>query len=279
MTQHRLQGKVAVITGAASGIGAATARRFKEEGCALILGDIQSDLGHDLANALGDRVFFEHCNVTLEADVKKLVDLALSAFGQLDIMFNNAGIVGAKGPIDQTPADEWRITTDILINGVFYGVKHAAAVMKQQRSGSIINMSSVAGVMGGLAPHAYTTAKHAVIGLTTSASAELCQHNVRVNAIAPFSMATPMVADAHLQDHHATDEVAKTLAANSPLPGRAGTALDVANAALWLGSDESGYTSGLTLTTDAGVTTGSIVRRPNYDDYVPMQKEAGNRGV
>ena len=279
MTQHRLQGKVAVITGAASGIGAATARRFREEGCALILGDIQSDLGHDLVNALGDRVFFEHCNVTLEADVKKLVDRALSAFGQLDIMFNNAGIVGAKGPIDQTPADEWRITTDILINGVFYGVKHAAAVMKQQRSGSIINMSSVAGVMGGLAPHAYTTAKHAVIGLTTSASAELCQHNVRVNAIAPFSMATPMVADAHLQDHHATDEVAKTLAANSPLPGRAGTALDVANAALWLGSDESGYTSGLTLTTDAGVTTGSIVRRPNYDDYVPMQKEAGNRGV
>ena len=279
MTQQRLQGKVAVITGAASGIGAATARRFKDEGCALILGDIQSDLGHDLADALGDRVFFEHCNVTLEADVKKLVDRALSAFGQLDIMFNNAGIVGAKGPIDQTPADEWRITTDILINGVFYGVKHAAAVMKQQRSGSIINMSSVAGVMGGLAPHAYTTAKHAVIGLTTSASAELCQHNVRVNAIAPFSMATPMVADAHLQDHHATDEVAKTLAANSPLPGRAGTALDVANAALWLGSDESGYTSGLTLTTDAGVTTGSIVRRPNYDDYVPMQKEAGNRGV
>ena len=279
MTHQRLQGKVAVITGAASGIGAATARRFKEEGCALILGDIQSELGHDLAQELGDRAFFEYCNVTLEADVKKLVDRALSEFGQLDIMFNNAGIVGAKGPIDQTPADEWRITTDILINGVFYGVKHAAAAMKQQRSGSIINMSSVAGVMGGLGPHAYTTAKHAVIGLTTSASAELCQHNVRVNAIAPFSMATPMVADAHLQDHHATDEVAKTLAANSPLPGRAGTALDVANAALWLGSDESGYTSGLTLTTDAGVTTGSIVRRPNYDDYVPMQKEAGNRGV
>ncbi len=279
MGQQRLKGKVAVITGAASGIGAATARRFKNEGCALILGDIQSDLGHDLAQELGDRAFFEYCNVTLEEDVKKLVDRALSAFGQLDIMFNNAGIVGAKGPIDQTPADEWRITTDILINGVFYGVKHAAAVMKEQRSGSIINMSSVAGVMGGLAPHAYTTAKHAVIGLTTSASAELCQHNVRVNAIAPFSMATPMVADAHLQDHHATDEVAKTLAANSPLPGRAGTALDVANAALWLGSDESGYTSGLTLTTDAGVTTGSMVRRPNYDDYVPMQKEAGNRGV
>ena len=194
-------------------------------------------------------------------------------------MFNNAGIVGAKGPIDLTPADEWRATTDILINGVFYGVKHAAAIMKKQRSGSIINMSSVAGVMGGLAPHAYTTAKHAVVGLTTSASAELCTHNIRVNAIAPFSMATPMVADAHLNNHLATDEVEKTLAANSPLPGRAGTALDVANAALWLGSDESGYTSGLTLTTDAGVTTGSMVRRPNYEDYVPMQREAGSQGL
>ena len=140
-------------------------------------------------------------------------------------------------------------------------------------------MSSVAGVMGGLAPHAYTTYKHAVVGLTTSASAELCAHNIRVNAIAPFSMATPMVADAHLHNHLATDEVEKTLAANSPLPGRAGTALDVANAALWLGSDESGYTSGLTLTTDAGVTTGSLVRRPNYQDYVPMQREAGSQGL
>ena len=275
----RLQGKVAVITGAASGIGAATARRFKEEGCSLILADIQSELGQGLAQELGDNVYFETCNVCVEADVQRVVSRAIAEFGMLDIMFNNAGIVGAKGPIDLTPADEWRATTDILINGVFYGVKHAAAVMKKQRSGSIINMSSVAGVMGGLAPHAYTTAKHAVIGLTTSASAELCQHNVRVNAIAPFSMATPMVADAHLKNHHATDEVEKTLALDSPLPGRAGTALDVANAALWLGSDESGYTSGLTLTTDAGVTTGSIIRRPNYEDYVPMQREAGSRGL
>ena len=245
----------------------------------LVLADIQSELGLDFAKQLGDHVYFEACDVSIETDVERVVNRAILEFGKLDIMFNNAGIVGAKGPIDLTPADEWRATTDILINGVFYGVKHAAAIMKKQRSGSIINMSSVAGVMGGLAPHAYTTAKHAVVGLTTSASAELCTHNIRVNAIAPFSMATPMVADAHLKNHLATDEVEKTLAANSPLPGRAGTALDVANAALWLGSDESGYTSGLTLTTDAGVTTGSMVRRPNYEDYVPMQREAGSQGL
>ena len=272
--------KTIFITGVGSGIGRAAAMLFHEQGWFIGGCDANQASLEALSRELQERNAF----ICLDVRDKSALEVALADFcdqanGALDIMFNNAGIVGAKGPIDQTPADEWRITTDILINGVFYGVKHAAAVMKQQRSGSIINMSSVAGVMGGLAPHAYTTAKHAVIGLTTSASAELCQHNVRVNAIAPFSMATPMVADAHLQDHHATDEVAKTLAANSPLPGRAGTALDVANAALWLGSDESGYTSGLTLTTDAGVTTGSIVRRPNYDDYVPMQKEAGNRGV
>ena len=275
----RLPGKVAIITGAASGIGAQTARRFHAEGCALVLGDIQEDSGRALARELGETVIFEHCDVTVETDLARLVERAASSFGQLDIMFNNAGIVGAKGPIDLMAADEWRATTDVLVNGVFYGVKHAAKLMKRQRSGSIINMSSVAGIMGGLAPHAYTTAKHAVIGLTQSASAELCQHNVRVNAIAPFSMATPMVAEAHLKSHLATAEVEATLATNSPLPGRAGTTLDVANAALWLASDESGYTSGLTLTTDAGVTTGSIIRRPNYEDVEPMQREAGKYGL
>ena len=275
----RLPGKVAVITGAASGIGAETARRFHAEGCALVLGDIQEAAGHALVDELGDKVIFEYCDVTVEADLEKLIARAHSYFGQLDVMFNNAGIVGAKGPVDLIAADEWRATTDVLINGVFYGVKHASKLMKRQRRGSIINMSSVAGIMGGLAPHAYTTAKHAVVGLTQSASAELCQYSVRVNAIAPFSMATPMVAEAHLKSHLATAEVEASLATNSPLPGRAGTASDVANAALWLASDESGYTSGLTLTTDAGVTTGSIIRRPNYEDVAPMQREAGKHGL
>ena len=194
-------------------------------------------------------------------------------------MFNNAGIVGTKGPIHTTPAPEWLATLDILLNGVFYGVKHAARVMKPQGCGSIINMSSVAGVIGGLGPHAYTVAKHAVVGLTKSTSAELAGDGIRVNAIAPYSMATPMVAEAHLQDHHAVEQTSKNLAVNSPLPNRAGTAEDVANAALWLASDESGYTSGLTLTTDAGVTSGSTLRNARYEEYSPMQKEAGKTGL
>jgi NAD(P)-dependent dehydrogenase (short-subunit alcohol dehydrogenase family) len=276
---NRLDGKVAVITGAASGIGAATARRFVAEGCRVVLGDIQAKQGQELADSLGNAAVFMTCNVTDEEDVSKLVDLAISTFGQLDIMFNNAGIVGSKGPIYTTPAAEWLATLDILVNGVFYGVKHAARVMREKGSGSIINMSSVAGVIGGLGPHAYTVAKHAVVGLTKSTSAELCSNGIRVNAIAPYSMATPMVAEAHLQDHQAIEQTSKNLAEKSPLPNRAGTAEDVANAALWLASDESGYTSGLTLTTDAGVTTGSLMRASRYADYSPMQKEAGNTGL
>ena len=129
-----------------------------------------------------------------------LVDLAMDSFGQLDVMFNNAGIVGARGPIDQTPDAEWRFTIDVLLGGVFYGMKHAARVMKPRRTGSIVSMASTAGVIGGLGPHAYAAAKHAVVGLTKNAGAELCRFGIRVNCIAPHSMATPMVAMAHLGD-------------------------------------------------------------------------------
>ena len=125
---NRLDGKVAVITGAASGIGAVTARRFVAEGCRVILGDIQTQEGQELADSLGDAALFCPCNVTSEKNVSTLVDLAVSSFGKLDIMFNNAGIVGSKGPIHTTPGEEWVATLDILVNGVFYGVKHAARV-------------------------------------------------------------------------------------------------------------------------------------------------------
>jgi NAD(P)-dependent dehydrogenase (short-subunit alcohol dehydrogenase family) len=278
--KKRLDGKVAVITGASSGIGAAAAIRFVNEGCRVVLGDIQVPQGQALASSLGSAATFSVCDVSTEEDVARLVDLAVSTFGRLDIMFNNAGIVGAKGPIQSTPAAEWLATLDILLNGVFYGVKHAARVMQPQGSGSIINMTSVAGIVGGLGPHAYTAAKHAVIGLTKSTCAELCSDGIRVNAIAPYTMATPMVASAHLQDHNAVEQTSMTLAGKSPLPDRAGTAEDVANAALWLASDESGYTSGLTLTTDAGVTSGStMLNARRYGEYTPMQKEAGKTGL
>ena len=274
----RLEGKVAAITGAASGFGAATARRFVAEGCKVVLGDIQQGPGAALAKELGNSAVFVQCNVTREADIAALVDRAVSEFGTLDIMFNNAGIVGAVGPIATTPANEWSATLDVLLNGVFYGMKHAARVMQPRMKGSIVSMASTAGIMGGLGPHAYCAAKHAVVGLTKNVGAELCRYGIRVNAIAPAGMATAMVANLS-GDHTAIEATKVTLAKSSPLINRPGVAEDVANAALWLASDESGYTNGHTLTTDAGTTTGSTAGNPPFDTYRPMYREAGKTGV
>ena len=275
----RLEGKVAAITGASSGFGMAAARLFVAEGCKVVLGDIQQDKGEALAAELSNSAVFATCNVTSEDDIANLVDTAVKHFGKLDIMYNNAGIVGAVGPIATTPANEWAATLDILLNGVFYGMKHAARVMKPQQSGSIISMASTAGIMGGLGPHAYAAAKHAVIGLTKNVGAELCRSGIRVNAIAPAGMATAMVANVSTGDADAIEATKKILADASPLIGRPGLAEDVAQAALWLGSDESGYTNGHTLTTDAGFTTGSTANEPAFAEYQPMFREAGRKGL
>ena len=232
-----------------------------------------------VAAELGDAAVFTVCNVTREDDIAKLIDLAVSEFGKLDVMFNNAGIVGAVGPIATTPAEEWQATLDVLLNGVFYGMKHAARVMQPQGSGSIVSMASTAGILGGLGPHTYTAAKHAVVGLTKGVGAELCRFGIRVNCIAPAGMATAMVANVTTGDHTAIEETKKALAGASPLVDRAGTAEDVAHAALWLASDDSGYTNGHTLTTDAGLTAGSTANAPAFDEYQPMIREAGKKGV
>ena len=270
----RLENKVAVITGGAMGIGAATASRFIKEGCKVVIGDIQRGPGEAFAAQLGDQAAFAVCDVTKEEDVAALVDLAISRFGKLDVMFNNAGIVGAVGPIDTTPADEWNASLAVLINGVFFGMKHAARVMKPAAGGSIISMASTAGLMGGLGPHAYAAGKHAVVGMTKNIAAELCHVGIRVNAIAAASMATPMVANVLTGDPSNIEEAKRILAGVSPLHGRPGLAEDVANAALWLASDESGYTTGHTLTTDAGTTIGATSAKPNFSEYQPMIGEA-----
>lgn len=275
----RLEGKVAAITGAASGFGEAAARRFAAEGAKVVLGDIQAEAGNAIAAELGDNAVFVNCNVTVEDDIANLVDTAVTKFGKLDIMYNNAGIVGTVGPIATTPADEWKFTVDILLNGVFYGCKHAARVMAPQGSGSIISMASTAGIMGGLGPHCYTACKHAVVGLTKGVASELCANNVRVNAIAPAGMATAMVANVSTGDHTAIEEAKKILAQNSPLKGRPGLAEDVVNAALWLASDESGYTTGHTLTTDAGITVGATTNPIAFAEYEPLFREAGKKGL
>lgn len=275
----RLAGKVAAITGAASGFGEGAVRRFVAEGAKVAMGDLQDDRAKVLFDDLGSAVAYLHCDVTKEADVAALVDLAVSQFGRLDVMYNNAGIVGAVGPIDTTPAAEWSATLAVLLDGVFHGMKHAARVMKPQQSGSIISMASTAGLFGGLGPHAYASAKHAVVGLTKNVGAELCRFGIRVNCIAPAGMATAMVANVMTGDPTAIEETKRLLAEASPIRNRPGLVEDVVNAALWLASDESGYTNGHCLTTDAGITTGSTAADPAFAEYAPMIREAGKVGL
>ena len=164
----RLKDKVAVITGGASGIGEGTVLRFVEEGARVVIADLQDEPGRALAARLGDVARFVHTDVTVESDVAGAVDTAVAAFGRLDVMFNNAGIVGAVGRIAETSTDQWDRTVSILMRGVFLGMKHAARVMVPQGGGAIVSTSSTAGILGGLGPHCYTACKHAVIGLTKS---------------------------------------------------------------------------------------------------------------
>jgi NAD(P)-dependent dehydrogenase (short-subunit alcohol dehydrogenase family) len=151
--------------------------------------------------------------------------------------------------------------------------------MTPRGKGSIVSMASTAGLMGGLGPHAYAAAKHGVVGLTKNVAAELCQHGIRVNAIAAAGMATPMVANVTTGDPTDIEGAKKALAEASPLRGRPGLAEDVANAVLWLASDESGYTSGHTLTTDAGITVGATAAGPEFGEYAPIIREAGKEGL
>jgi len=275
----RLEGKVAAITGAASGFGRAAARRFVAEGAKVVIGDIQEAEGQAVAKELGDSAVFIRCNVTREDDVAALVDTAVSSFGSLDVMYNNAGVVGAVGPVAETPLEEWQRTLDIHLNGSFLGCKHAARVMMPRGSGSIINMASTAGLLGGQGPHAYATCKHGLIGLTKNVAVELAQYGIRANCIAPGSMATTMVAQLVVGDPNDIEGTKARLAKMSPLKNRPGVAEDVANAALWLASDESGYTTGMTLTTDAGVTVGAGNNSGAFDEYAPFIAEAGRRGL
>ena len=248
----RLDAKVAVITGAASGIGEATARRFAEEGARIIVADVQVDEGEALARSLGDAVFV-HTDVMSEAAVAGAIATAVDRFGRLDCIVNNAGFVGGIGSIKETPADHWRATLAVLLDGVFYGCKHAAkAIALHGEGGTILTTTSVAGLRGGFGAHAYTTAKHAVIGLTRSIAAELAPEQIRANAVAPggvLSALTTALVGSEI-DAETLDRMA---AEGSPMKV-ATYPREIANAFVYLASDESAHVTGQVITVDAGAT-------------------------
>lgn len=241
-----LDGLVTIITGAASGLGEATARRFAAGGARLILSDIQQGPGAALAAELGGH--FAPCDVTDEAQVAALVDGAVERHGRLDCMINNAGHLGALGSITEIPASAWRHTMAILLDSVFYGMKHAARVMRAQRSGCILSTTSVGGIAP-LGPHAYTSAKHAVVGLTRSVASEMAEYGVRVNAVAPGRVQTRMTELAY----GSAARMQEVTAQQNPIP-RVVQAGEIAGAFAYLAGSDGLNVTGQVLTVDAGMT-------------------------
>jgi NAD(P)-dependent dehydrogenase (short-subunit alcohol dehydrogenase family) len=229
----------------ASGIGARTVRLFAEHGARVVIGDMQEELGFAVARELGRSVVFHKTEVSREDQVRALVDRADKEWGRLDCIFNNAGIGGALGPIADTPVEEFDLTFAVLVRGVFLGMKHAAPLIARQGGGSIINTASVAALMAGWSPHAYAAAKAAVIQLSKSVAMELAPQRIRVNAICPGFIATPLALNT-VGKPAAQIEVERgkqAMASAQPIP-RAGDPDDIAQMALWLASDASSFVTG-----------------------------------
>jgi NAD(P)-dependent dehydrogenase (short-subunit alcohol dehydrogenase family) len=248
----RLDGKVAVVTGGASGMGHATVERFLAEGASVVIGDLNGDNGRTVVDqltkdGLGDRVRFTRTDVSVEDDVAAMTDMAVEAFGRLDIVFNNAGIGGAFGPITELEVDDWDITFAVLVRSVFLGTKHAARVMIDQGQGGVIlNTASVAGMGGGAGPQAYSAAKAAVVNLTKTTAEELAAHRIRVNAICPGIIFTPLM---HSGNEAQAEEVIAEL---QPWPDR-GEGTAIASMATYLASDESSFVTGQEHIVDGGL--------------------------
>jgi NAD(P)-dependent dehydrogenase (short-subunit alcohol dehydrogenase family) len=249
----RLDGTVAIITGGASGIGRASVLAFLREGARVVSGDLnEASLAETaaLASVQGhaNRLASLRVDVSAEQDVAALVGHAVERFGGLDCIFNNAGVGGAFGPIGETTAEEWDFTFAVLVRGVFLGVKHASNRMKTQgRGGSIINTASIAGMGGGAGPHAYSAAKAAVAHLSRAVSAELAAHRIRVNAIAPGMIKTPLAAGRR------EDAWARLVQEKQPWP-EPGMPQHIADAALFLASEDSRFITGQVLVVDGGLT-------------------------
>ena len=257
----RLPGKVAVITGGASGIGEATVRLFVAEGASVVIADVQEERGRRLAGELGARAAYVHADVSREADVSGAIAEAVRRFGRLDVLFNNAGFGGVGGRIEAIDIAGFDKTIGVLLRGVLLGMKHAASVMKRQGGGSIISTASVAGLTAGFGPHVYSAAKAAVIHLTRSVAMELGEHNIRVNCICPGGIATPIFGQAFgltLEQAEGIVPMMKGVLEQMQPIRRSGLPDDIAQAALWLAGDEATFVNGEALVVDGGLSNGRL---------------------
>jgi NAD(P)-dependent dehydrogenase (short-subunit alcohol dehydrogenase family) len=257
----RLEDKVAIVTGGTSGIGKRTVEIFAEEGASVLIAARREKDGRELADRLGDKVGFLKTDVSLETDVEKMIGYAIDRFGKLDCLFNNAGVPATHGSIAEIPLEDYEYALSVLLGGVFLGMKHAAPVMCAQSSGSIINTGSIAGITAGYSSIVYSTAKAAVIHLTKLVAMELGESNVRVNCISPGGIATGIFGKAAGlppdQAEKTTEVMMQVLADIQPIR-RAGIVDDIAQAALFLASDESTFINGHNLVVDGGLTGGRL---------------------
>ncbi|MEM1249259.1 MAG: SDR family oxidoreductase [Acidobacteriota bacterium] len=248
----KLQGRVAVVTGGASGMGLASVLRFLDEGASVLVADYNAEAGAAFLEQAGrrglaDQVDFLRTDVASEPDVEAMCARAVERFGRLDVVFNNAGVGGAIGPLTETTVEDWDYTFDVLAKGVFLGIKHGARVLRRQgQGGCILNTASIAGLSGDGGPLAYSAAKAAVINMTRSAAVELAEDHIRVNAICPGFIVTPLAAVGN-------PEVEEDFQRAQPWP-EAGQGDHIAGAAVFLASEDAAFVTGEALVVDGGLT-------------------------
>jgi NAD(P)-dependent dehydrogenase (short-subunit alcohol dehydrogenase family) len=264
----RFDGKVAIVTGGASGIGKATALRFAAEGATVVMGDVDVEGGEALAAGSEGRIRFVRTDVCEEADIVALV-AAAEALGGPDILFNNAGAGGMRARIDEIDADGWDRTMALLLRSVALGIRHAAPVMARKGGGAIVNTASIAAIAAGAAPTAYSAAKAGVLHLTKLSAADLAKDRIRVNAVLPGFITTNIFVDAvgitgDLRDV-ANQAIAQTASNAQPIR-RAGRPEDIAAAVCFLASEDASFVTGTSLLVDGGMSVGP---RWSWDEETP----------
>ena len=274
-----LDNKVAVVTGGASGIGEATVRQFVEEGAKVVIADMQQERGQNLADELGDAAVFVAVEVRQEEQIKTAIGTAVENWGRLDCIFNNAGFGGVLGPVEDIPVEEFDMSFDVLVRGVFLGMKHAIPTMKKQGSGSIINTGSIAAVTAGRGPLIYSVCKAAVVQLSKVTAMSLGEHSIRVNAICPGYIATPLSTNTVGRPDEKIEERLQGMDYQQPIP-RVGRPEDIANMALYLASDRSTFVTGQAIVVDGGAATGVFWENQKdvYKEYHPIRVYNPDRG-